>query len=119
MCCESVHGGSVYWHGRWSLTLYAAHLDVLVQPVLEEKEPCYIFYRLDTYNVQSNYLWVFMSYTPDFAPVSETGPPASGVHVALWCMSSMRSVPCFCCVVYLGEVEDVVCCNKSYCQEGV
>lgn len=44
-------------------------LDVLVQPVLEEKEPCYIFYRLDTYNVQSNYLWVFMSYTPDFAPV--------------------------------------------------
>lgn len=42
----------------------------MVQPVLKEKEPCYIFYRLDTYNVQQNYLWIFMSYTPDYAPVS-------------------------------------------------
>lgn len=46
-------------------------LDVMVQPTLEEKCPCYIFYRLDTYNVQSNYLWVFMSYTPDFSPVKQ------------------------------------------------
>lgn len=42
----------------------------MLQPILEDKCPCYIFYRLDTYNIQQNYLWIFMSYTPDFAPVS-------------------------------------------------
>lgn len=45
-------------------------LDAMVPPVLEDKQPCYIFYRLDERNAHQNFLWVFMSYTPDFAPVS-------------------------------------------------
>ena len=45
-------------------------LDAMVQPVLEDKKPCYIFFRLDERNAHQNYLWVFMSYTPDFAVVS-------------------------------------------------
>ena len=51
--------------------LFGVHLDVMVQPVLEAESPCYIFYRLDTYNIHNNYLWIFMSYTPDFSPVRD------------------------------------------------
>lgn len=46
-------------------------LDAMVPPVLEDKKPCYIFFRLDERNAHQNYLWVFMSYTPDFAMVKE------------------------------------------------
>ena len=45
-------------------------LDAMVPPVLEDKKPCYVFFRLDERNAHQNYLWVFMSYTPDFAVVS-------------------------------------------------
>lgn len=45
-------------------------LDAMVPPVLEDKKPCYIFFRLDERNAHQNYLWVFMSYTPDLAVVS-------------------------------------------------
>ena len=36
--------------------------------MLEEKDPCYLFYRLDTQNNQG-YEWLFISYSPDFAKV--------------------------------------------------
>ena len=52
---------------------YEGDMDQMIPPVLEEKKPCYIFYRLDERNAHGNYLWVFMSYTPDFAPVSQKG----------------------------------------------
>ena len=50
----------------------SAHLDAMVLPVLDEKSPCYIIYRLDDHNSHQNYLWVFMSYIPDYASVSGT-----------------------------------------------
>ena len=45
------------------------HLDSMILPKLDENKPCYIFYRLDERNSHQNYLWVFMSYTPDTAQV--------------------------------------------------
>ncbi|XP_028407939.1 twinfilin-1-like [Dendronephthya gigantea] len=37
---------------------------------LEEKQPCYILYRLDSENNQG-YEWLFITYSPDNAPVRE------------------------------------------------
>ena len=45
------------------------HFDTLVQPVLEDQRPCYIFYRLDERNSYDNHLWIFLAYTPEDAPV--------------------------------------------------
>ncbi|XP_055342816.1 twinfilin-2-like [Paramacrobiotus metropolitanus] len=42
--------------------------DKLVTPCLVRGEPCYIFYRLDSKNA-SGYEWLFISFTPDDAPV--------------------------------------------------
>ena len=41
----------------------------MVQPVLEDQRPCYIFYRLDERNSYDNHLWIFLAYTPEDAPV--------------------------------------------------
>lgn len=46
-------------------------LDSMILPKLDENKPCYIFYRLDERNSHQNYLWVFMSYTPDTAQVRD------------------------------------------------
>ena len=43
----------------------------MIQPQLLEDKPCYIFYRLDERNSYQNFLWVFMSYTPDNAKVED------------------------------------------------
>lgn len=40
--------------------------DKSILPLLEEVEPCYIFYRLDSRNNQG-YEWLFISYSPDFS----------------------------------------------------
>lgn len=40
--------------------------DKLIAPLLDEQDPCYLFYRLDSQNNQG-YEWLFISYSPDFA----------------------------------------------------
>jgi twinfilin-like protein len=42
----------------------------LILPRLEEKQPCYILYRLDSRN-DTGFEWVFISYSPDFSPVRQ------------------------------------------------
>ncbi|XP_031562450.1 twinfilin-1-like isoform X2 [Actinia tenebrosa] len=42
----------------------------LVPPLLEAKKSCYLLYRLDTKNNQG-YEWLFIVYTPDFAPIRD------------------------------------------------
>ena len=42
----------------------------MVPGLIEEKEPCYIFYRTDEKNRSGSYMWLFMAYTPDLASVS-------------------------------------------------
>ncbi|CAH2312618.1 twinfilin-2 [Pelobates cultripes] len=42
--------------------------DALVLPLLDETEPCYILYRLDSQNAQG-YEWLFLSWSPDNSPV--------------------------------------------------
>ncbi|EDO45331.1 predicted protein [Nematostella vectensis] len=37
---------------------------------LEEKQPCYILYRLDSKNNQG-YEWLFIAYSPDFSPIRQ------------------------------------------------
>ncbi|XP_045165992.2 twinfilin-1-like isoform X2 [Mercenaria mercenaria] len=44
--------------------------DELVLRQLEDKQPCYIMYRMDTKNNQG-YLWIFIAWSPDFSPVRE------------------------------------------------
>ncbi|XP_072845877.1 twinfilin-2 isoform X2 [Pogona vitticeps] len=42
--------------------------DTFVLPLLDELQPCYILYRLDTQNAQG-YEWLFISWSPDNSPV--------------------------------------------------
>ena len=42
--------------------------DRVLLPLLDELEPCYILYRLDTQNAQG-YEWIFISWSPDQSPV--------------------------------------------------
>jgi len=44
--------------------------DHLILPSLEDKQPCYLIYRLDSRN-ELGYEWVFISYSPDFSPVRQ------------------------------------------------
>ena len=48
---------------------YITDYDAMVLPSLEEQQPCYILYRLDSVN-ELGYEWVFLAYSPDFSPVS-------------------------------------------------
>ena len=57
--------------------------DRVLLPLLDEQDPCYILYRLDTQNAQG-YEWIFISWSPDQSPVcrhatghqpAHTGPP--------------------------------------------
>lgn len=78
-------------------------MDKMLPPILEDKRPCYIFFRLDERNAHQNYLWVFMSYTPDFALVKTV------YSVTCICMYSV-SVYYMCVVwkrVFLNESQDV------------
>ena len=89
--------------------------DVLVQPVLQDGEACYVLYRLDEKDRQGHYKWIFLSFTPDTAPVSDHQTCVDvRVHVTLIlhvigqcafvsavfvfvCMCMYRCV-CMCCV---------------------
>lgn len=42
----------------------------MVLPLLEEKQPCYLLYRLDSKN-NLGYQWIFISWSPDFSPVRQ------------------------------------------------
>uniref|UniRef100_A0A1Y1MDH8 Twinfilin n=1 Tax=Photinus pyralis TaxID=7054 RepID=A0A1Y1MDH8_PHOPY len=44
--------------------------DQVVVPLVEENQPCYILYRLDTKS-DLGYEWLFISWSPDTAPVRE------------------------------------------------
>ncbi|KFP04884.1 Twinfilin-2, partial [Calypte anna] len=48
---------------RWD-----ADYDALVLPLLDEQQPCYLLYRLDSQNAQG-YEWLFISWSPDSSPV--------------------------------------------------
>ncbi|XP_015148321.2 twinfilin-2 isoform X5 [Gallus gallus] len=42
--------------------------DAFVLPLLDEQQPCYVLYRLDSQNAQG-YEWLFISWSPDNSPV--------------------------------------------------
>ncbi|XP_068598168.1 twinfilin-2-like [Brachionichthys hirsutus] len=42
--------------------------DRFLIPLLNDMEPCYILYRLDSQNAQG-YEWIFISWSPDQSPV--------------------------------------------------
>ncbi|KAF2885658.1 hypothetical protein ILUMI_20509 [Ignelater luminosus] len=46
------------------------NFDKLVIPLVEENQPCYILYRLDTKN-EMGYEWLFISWSPDTSPIRE------------------------------------------------
>ncbi|XP_030356326.1 twinfilin-2 isoform X4 [Strigops habroptila] len=48
---------------RWD-----ADYDAFVLPLLDEQQPCYMLYRLDSQNAQG-YEWLFISWSPDSSPV--------------------------------------------------
>lgn len=45
--------------------------DRFLLPLLDDQEPCYILYRLDSQNAQG-YEWIFISWSPDQSPVRNT-----------------------------------------------
>lgn len=47
--------------------------DAFVLPLLDEQQPCYVLYRLDSQNAQG-YEWLFISWSPDNSPVSSAVP---------------------------------------------
>uniref|UniRef100_A0A1X7VR29 ADF-H domain-containing protein n=1 Tax=Amphimedon queenslandica TaxID=400682 RepID=A0A1X7VR29_AMPQE len=53
------------------LNCCCVHYDSLILPCLQDKEACYILYRLDERNAYEKHLWVFLTYTPDEAPVRQ------------------------------------------------
>uniref|UniRef100_UPI00398F386B twinfilin-2 isoform X2 n=1 Tax=Pristiophorus japonicus TaxID=55135 RepID=UPI00398F386B len=44
--------------------------DRFILPLLEDMQPCYILYRLDSQNAQG-YEWLFISWSPDHSPVRQ------------------------------------------------
>ncbi|CAH2278003.1 twinfilin-1 isoform X2 [Pelobates cultripes] len=44
--------------------------DAYILPLLEDKHPCYILYRLDTQNAQG-YEWIFIAWSPDYSHVRQ------------------------------------------------
>ncbi|XP_005993241.1 twinfilin-1 [Latimeria chalumnae] len=52
---------STYWDQEY---------DSFVLPLLEDKQPSYILYRLDSKNAQG-YEWIFIAWSPDYSPVRQ------------------------------------------------
>lgn len=50
--------------------IWDKNYDKLVIPLVEENQPCYILYRLDTKN-EMGYEWLFISWSPDTSPIRE------------------------------------------------
>ncbi|XP_063922273.1 twinfilin [Zophobas morio] len=44
--------------------------DKCITPLIEENQPCYLLYRLDSKN-SSGYEWLFVSWSPDTAPIRQ------------------------------------------------
>ncbi|KAM4040006.1 twinfilin-1 [Anomaloglossus baeobatrachus] len=44
--------------------------DDFILPLLEDKQPCYILYRLDSQNAQG-YEWIFIAWSPDYSHVRQ------------------------------------------------
>ncbi|XP_074125568.1 twinfilin-1 [Sminthopsis crassicaudata] len=44
--------------------------DSFILPLLEEKQPCYILFRLDSQNAQG-YEWIFIAWSPDYSHVRQ------------------------------------------------
>lgn len=42
--------------------------DSFILPLLEDRQPCYLLYRLDSQNAQG-YEWIFIAWSPDHSPV--------------------------------------------------
>lgn len=59
--------------------------DSFVLPLLEDKQPCYILYRLDSQNAQG-YEWMFIAWSPDHSPVSNS-------HQRLHVVDGFSTVP--------------------------
>lgn len=49
------------WEDDWDKTIL---------PLLEEAQPCYILYRLDSKG-DTGYQWIYISYSPDYSPVRQ------------------------------------------------
>lgn len=49
--------------------------DRFLLPLLDNHEPCYVLYRLDSQNAQG-YEWIFISWSPDQSPVRLSPWPA-------------------------------------------
>lgn len=45
--------------------------DKMIKPLIIENQPAYILYRLDTKSSDSGYDWLFISWSPDTAPVRQ------------------------------------------------
>ncbi|KAK0176479.1 hypothetical protein PV328_000611 [Microctonus aethiopoides] len=45
--------------------------DKMVKPLITENQPAYILYRLDTKSPDSGYDWLFISWSPDIAPIRQ------------------------------------------------
>ncbi|XP_043492113.1 twinfilin isoform X2 [Polistes fuscatus] len=45
--------------------------DKMIKPLILENQPAYILYRLDTKSTDSGYDWLFISWSPDTAPVRQ------------------------------------------------
>uniref|UniRef100_A0A674ARS5 Twinfilin n=1 Tax=Salmo trutta TaxID=8032 RepID=A0A674ARS5_SALTR len=52
------------------LVIWDHDYDHFLLPLLDDKEPCYILYRLNSQNAQG-YEWIFISWSPDQSPVRQ------------------------------------------------
>lgn len=50
--------------------------DHFLLPLLDNQEPCYVLYRLDSHNAQG-YEWIFISWSPDQSPVGYSADPSN------------------------------------------
>lgn len=54
---------------RQPLDSWDKDYDSFVLPLLEDKQPCYVLFRLDSQNAQG-YEWIFIAWSPDHSHVS-------------------------------------------------
>ncbi|XP_067906615.1 twinfilin-1-like [Heterodontus francisci] len=55
---------------RESVTSWDQEYDSCILPLLEEHQPAYILYQLDTMNAQG-FQWLFIAWSPDLSPVRQ------------------------------------------------
>lgn len=57
--------------------------DGFLLPLLDNQEPCYVLYRLDSQNAQG-YEWIFISWSPDLSPVRFSATSAASKQMHGW-----------------------------------